>query len=128
MKKVFLVKAIAVMACLMSSIGAMAQEAYANYTPADSTLTFYCDAQRSSRPGFTYSLNTGDDFPDWIKNRGTDRIILCHAVIDPSFAAARPTSTHGWFYSYMGPSSITGIEYLNTSSVTDMGYMFSGCS
>ena len=105
MKKGFLAKAIALMACLLCSIGAMAQEAYANYTPADSTLTFYYDSQRSSRPGTTYSMNTGDSDPDWITNYYTDRVIVYHLVFDPSFDAAR----------------------LNTSVVTDMGYMFHSC-
>lgn len=39
MKNVFLCKAIAFIACLMCSIGAVAQEAYAVFTEADNTLT-----------------------------------------------------------------------------------------
>ena len=127
MKKGFLAKAIALMACLLCSIGAMAQEAYANYTPADSTLTFYYDNQRSSRSGTTYSMNTGDSDPDWITNYYTDRVIVSHLVFDPSFAAARPASTHSWFRGMEKLSSITGIKNLNTSVVTDMGYMFHSC-
>ena len=42
------------------------------------------------------------------------------AVIDPSFANYRPTSTNGWFYDMPYLKSITGIQYLNTIEVTDM--------
>ena len=42
-------------------------------------------------------------------------------VIDPSFADARPTSTRSWF---IAAPSITGLNYLNTSEVTDMSHMF----
>lgn len=41
---------------------------------------------------------------------------------------ARPTSTYKWFYDMSKISEITGIEFLNTSEVTDMGRMFHGCS
>ena len=50
------------------------------------------------------------------------------AVIDPSFADYRPTSTNGWFYDMPYLKSITGIQYLNTIEVTDMCDMFDGCS
>ena len=49
------------------------------------------------------------------------------AVIDPSFADYRPTSTNGWFYDMPYLKSITGIQYLNTIEVTDMSDMFAGC-
>ena len=50
------------------------------------------------------------------------------ALIDPSFALARPVSCYDWFYTEEnGLSSISGLQYLNTSRVTDMGYMFANC-
>ena len=124
MKKEFLIKAFALMACLMCSTGAMAQEAYANFTPSDSTLTFYFDTQRSSRPGTTYSLNTGESYPDWSYYSS----IVYHLAFDPSFAAARPTTTSSWFRGMDKLTTITGIHYLNTSLVTDMEHMFHGCT
>ena len=36
------------MVCLMCSIGALAQEAYAVFTEADSTLTFFYDELRTT--------------------------------------------------------------------------------
>ena len=95
---------------------------YACYTSDNRTLTFYYDNQRSSRPGTTFSLPSGNyTYPDW------GRVNIKHVVFDPSFAAARPTSTHQWFGDYLSIESITGLEYLNTSEVTDMSFMFSGC-
>ena len=52
---------------------------------------------------------------------------MTKVVFDPSFASARPTSTYGWFYDMTNLQTITGIEYLNTSEVTNMGHMFNGC-
>ena len=40
----------------MCSIGAVAQEAYAVFTEADSTLTFFYDELRTTRTGTTYEL------------------------------------------------------------------------
>ena len=46
--------------------------------------------------------------------------------IDPSFANVYPLVTKGWFMG-MKVKSIDGLEYLNTSKVTDMSGMFGGC-
>ena len=99
------------------------KEAYACYTPSDHVLTFYCDYQRGLRPGATYDLNEGNNNPGWLEYRSD----ITKVVFDPSFAAARPTSTFTWFY-YMGLQSITGMQYLNASNVTTMTAMFYGCS
>ena len=48
-------------------------------------------------------------------------------VFDPSFADYRPTSTRYWFYNMQNLTAIESIENLNTSNVTDMGYMFVWC-
>ena len=125
MRKILLIS-FALVASLLCSLSADAIEAYACYTPNDSTLMFYCDNQRSSRTGTTYDLNTGDDYPDWYTG-GTYRSVTM-AVFDPSFADARPTSTNGWFKEMYKLLSITGLEHLNTRNVTNMRLMFSGCS
>ena len=102
------------------------KEAYACYTPSNTTLTFYYDGNRSSRTGTTYDLNTGATDTGW----DTDGInaSVTKVVFDPSFAGARPTSTYDWFYEMWNLESITGMSYLNTSEVTNMGYMFPSCS
>ena len=101
-------------------------EAYACYTPSNTTLTFYHDTQRSSRPGTTYDLNTGENDVGW-KTDGTNANVT-QVIFDPSFAGARPKTTYLWFYLMGNLQTITGIEYLNTSEVTNMAHMFNSCS
>lgn len=45
---------------MLASLATRAAEAYANYTPANTTLTFYYDNYRSIRTGTTYD----DDHDD----------------------------------------------------------------
>ena len=58
---------------LMCALGANAAEAYACYTPSNTTLTFYYDNLRSSRTDVTYDLNTGYNAPDW-ETDGTNAV------------------------------------------------------
>jgi len=101
-------------------------EAYACYTPSNTTLTFYYDSQRSSRTGTTYDLNTGTNDTGW-ENDGTNANVS-RVVFDPSFANARPTTTYSWFYNMRNLQSITGMSYLNTSEVTNMNWMLTNCN
>ncbi len=103
----------------------MPPEAYACYTPSDGTLTFCYDGQRASRPGTTYDLNTGSNVPGWMID-GTNANVT-KVVFYSSFANTRPTSTRAWFYGMENLQSITGMEYLNTSEVTEMSNMFCSC-
>ena len=103
-----------------------APEAYACYTPSNTTLTFYYDNQRSTRTGTTYDLNTGNNDAGWDAD-GTKSNVT-KVVFDPSFAGARPTTTCDWFYGMQNLESITGMSYLNTSEVTNMNWMFLRCS
>ncbi|MBR6432605.1 MAG: BspA family leucine-rich repeat surface protein, partial [Muribaculaceae bacterium] len=52
---------------------------------------------------------------------------VTQVVFDPLFASARPTTTVCWFRDMYHLQSITGLEYLNTSAVTAMRYMFMNC-
>ena len=99
---------------------------YACYTPDNTTLTFYCDNQRRLRLGTTYNLNTGNNWPGWYEDDTYKSVT--QVVFDASFADVRPTSTHCWFYNMKKLQAITGMEYLNTSQVTNMTVMFYGCS
>jgi surface protein len=126
MKNRLLLHLFAVVAAMMCAFGADAAEAYACYTSSNTTLTFYYDDQRSSRPGSTYDLNTGSNNPDW-----SNEAVLTYTtrvIFDPSFADARPTTTYRWFFGMMKLQSFTGLNNLNTSEVTNMGYMFAHCS
>ena len=113
-------------AAMMCALGVRAQEAYTCYTSDNTTLAFYYDNQRSSRTGTTYDLNIGYNYPDWYTD-GT-YFNVTKVVFDPSFAVARPTSTIYWFFGLSNLQSITGLEYLNTSEVTDMAWMFFYCT
>ena len=101
------------------------KSAYAFLSSDKKTLTFYYDANRFSRTGGTvYSLNTGSTAPGWYYN---DPGKVTSVVFNSSFANARPTSCFDWFAQMTSLTSITGIQYLNTSSVTSMGSMFYYC-
>lgn len=88
----------------------------------DGTLTFYCDNQRSSREGTTYGLNdvVGDNCPSWNVHYDTTTKV----VFDASFSEAKPKTTYRWFSNFWKITEIQGMEYLNTSEVTNMGHMF----
>ena len=124
-KKNLLLRLVVLVAAMMCAFGATAAEAYANYTPSNTTLTFYYDNLRASRTGTTYDLNTGDNDTGWDTD-GTKSYVT-KVVFDPSFANARPTTTYDWFYYMQNLESITGLNYLNTSEVTNMDWMFLGC-
>ena len=109
---------------LVSVLSATAQETYAVYTSSSQTLTFYYDTQRATRPGTTYDLNVTGTLPAWYELRND----IVDVEFDPSFAGARPITTYHWFGSMKNLTTITGMNYLNTSEVTKMGSMFSDCS
>ena len=104
---------------------AKAAEAYAVYS--NGTLTFYFDNNRSSRTGTKFdvdgSLTSADD-SGWHGYRD----YITSVIFDASFANARPTGTAFWFHGCEAITSITGIQNLNTSQVTDMYSMFARCS
>lgn len=125
MKKSPLVKMLLLTVFLCCSLSSMAAVAYANYTPANTTLTFYYDNLRNSRSGSTYSLNTGSNDTGW-ETAGINSSVT-QVVFHSSFANARPTTTYSWFYAMTNLQTITGISNLKTNSVTNMSWMFADC-
>ena len=99
---------------------------YVAYDGATGTLTFYCDDKRSEKGDSTYNLNVSDDTPEWVNKVSVGKIKK--VVFDESFASARPTTTHYWFYYMENLTDIQDLENLNTSEMTNMDYMFMGCS
>jgi surface protein len=85
-------------------------------------LTFYCDGKKDKREGEKFELNTFSNTPDWVRNSKNKAVVT--AVIDPSFVNARPTTTSNWFYGMSNMTALKGLEYLNTSKVDNMSYMF----
>ena len=101
---------------------AVGQEAYVVLN--DKVLTFYYDTQRASRTGTVYNLNTGTNHPGWTYSGST---YITTVIFTEDFKNARPTTCYGWFHNCANLTSIIGLEYLNTSEVTNMSYMFYGC-
>ena len=113
------------------SLHAHAQQGYAVLSADKKTLTFkygtptgtlnvdYYDADKtdSPDPNITYK---------WGGSAVNAQITT--VVFEPSFNSARPTSCRYWFYRMSNLTSIIGIEYLNTSEVTNMSGMVFGCS
>ena len=129
MNKKLLFRLFALVAAMMCALGAEAAEAYAVYTSSDSTLTFYNDGQQASHSSGqtrSYLLNEGNESPAWYTDGTAGRVTK--VVFDPSFATARPTSTHLWFAEMSDLTSVQGIQYLNTSEVTTMAGMFWECT
>ena len=104
--------------------GRAAEQGYAVFDPATGTLTF----SYGEKPAGEYVYDTDDTggSPCWW-NQQPRKI-----VFNPSFANARPASTARWMsvsedFDGILISEITGLQYLNTSNVKDMSFMFGSC-
>ncbi len=89
----------------------------------NSTLVFKYDINMSSCPYQKWEIPNSKNIPWNSISHAVESI-----VIDPSFADYRPTTTAYWFHGASNVTSITGLEYLNTSEVTNMNSMFASCS
>ena len=90
---------------------------------ADGTLTFRCGYKKILGEN-EYELNSGEEKPAWETNKKN----ISQVVFEASFANARPTSCYAWFQNFIKLKQIEGIENLNTENVTNMKFMFKGCS
>ena len=97
---------------------------YAVLSTDGKTLTFYADGKRLQHSETTYSLNDSSSDPDWCTSPSS----ITTVVFDASMASARPTTTNGWFAAMNKLTTITNLEYLNTSEVTYMNQMFYNCA
>ena len=99
-------------------------EPYAVLSDNNTKLTFYYDDQKDVRGG----MSVGPFLPDserWGGHQGE----IVTVVFDTSFANCTTlTSTASWFAGCGKLTSISDISNLKTDNVTDMCYMFSGCS
>ena len=109
-------------------------EPYAVLSEDNTVLTFYYDDQKAARNGMGVGPFTSSYDKDRQRsniNSGWDeqRESITSVVFDESFANCTTlTSTACWFYGLQNLSSITGISNLKTDKVTDMCFMFYGCS
>ena len=67
--------------------------------------------------------DVGWSVPGW----KTVREDATRVIFDESFADVSPKSCYSWFYLFNNLISVEGLEYLNTSEVTNMNGMFQGC-
>ena len=115
------------------SAQAQTREAYVSQSEDETTLTFYYDALRATRTGTTWGIEEtkkeGDiPVPAWAETWDVaDYTTTARVVFDASFRDFRPTTTAKWFHYCVALKQIEGLEYLNTSEVTDMSGMFAAC-
>ncbi len=119
-----LVKVYFTLFALLMSMGVWATDYYvAVFNGTTNTLTFKKTTTSPDNQSSWDVSNTGTNQP-WSSEAGN----ITKVVFEPSFSDARPKSCNSWFKNCTQPTSIEGIEYLNTSEVTDMEAMFSSCS
>ena len=109
-------------------------EPYAVLSEGNSILTFYYDEKKAERNG----MDVGPFYLSTLNNEGLWEAggrawndyynIITTVVFDPSFANCTTiTSTNSWFCSMINMTSVSGLENLNTTNVTDMSHMFRDC-
>ena len=100
-------------------------EPYAALSENNTVLTFYCDDEKAIRDGMGIGPFVDSNTRGW-KDACQS---ITTVVFDESFANCTTiTSTRAWFSECSNITTITGIDYLKTDNVTDMGYMFEACS
>ena len=127
------VMVVTMMLALIQCAQAQTKNAYVVKSTDGKTLTFYYDTQKASRQGTVWDINSiqtdeSDTFPAWSGTIGTTDTAIKNVKFDTSFKDFRPKTTSCWFFNLNFLRRIIGIENLNTSGVTDMSRMFSGCS
>ncbi len=110
------------MLMLFQPLTALARTMYGRLNTDTQTLTIYYD-DNWQKGDFTISSYSS---PDWRSDYNKLAKIKT-VVFDPSFKDARLMDCSWWFSGFMGLTTITHLEYLNTSQVTNMQGMFQNC-
>ena len=99
-------------------------EAYAVLSDDGKTLTFKYDGEKPDVNAWSLNeYNTNSTPPGWLQNSAN----IEKVVFDATFTNARPTTCAQWFSDFEKLTEITGLEYLNTTEVKDMSFMFDHC-
>lgn len=124
-----LARLVVIMAFLLAgAIGTFA--AVGPYVVFDSdakTMTFKYGEQPPIDNVKCFTLNSKTYVPNW-SNKDELKKNVTTVVFDKSFASASPTTCRSWFNGFYQLTEIKGIKNLNTSNVSDMAYMFAGCT
>lgn len=117
---------------LFIAFGMKAEIPFAIYNEEDASMLFLCSDSLPDRYeniegmlAWQLDLNQGSNLPVWHDTKASD---ATKVEFDESFKDVRATSCFCWFDGFANLTSITGLEYLNTSCVTDMSGMFKGCA
>ena len=115
---------------MMAYVASMAAvKGYAVYTEENHTITCYGDKLMESRIGT--EIIELIDCPSW--GCGLDRFgadvqkKVTKVVFDKSFANLRYQSAFAFFHDFTALTTIAGLQYFNTSYVSDARYMFNNC-
>ncbi|MCR4664364.1 MAG: BspA family leucine-rich repeat surface protein [Paludibacteraceae bacterium] len=92
-------------------------EFYGIYSSTGDTLTLYYDKKKIEREGCDWTLSIYKDLNGNVKT----------VIFDESVKEARLTTLNLLFSRFTHLTAIEHLDYLNTSEVTDMSYMFSEC-
>ena len=109
-------------------------EPYAVLSQNNTVLTFYYDDQKEARNGmgvgpFRYNYDSDNQRINISSEWDEQRESITTVVFDASFANCTTIeNTAYWFCQFKNLTTIRGIDYLNTQNVTDMQWMFEGCS
>lgn len=103
---------------------ASGSQAWVQYDSINKTLTFRYDDQKTDDDNCYKILDNVQNTPGWLDYKED----IEKVVFDRSFSYVRPVCCYAWFIGMKNLTTIEGIEYLNTSEVTDMFDMFYGCS
>ena len=72
--------------------------------------------------------SSGDTPPDWNSATNEEKQLITQVVFEESFNKAKVKTCYMWFQGFKNLVAIKGIKNLDTSEVTSMSYMFSGCT
>ena len=121
---------------LLLPAGMVAQKAayrsnyIATYNSTTQTLTFkkYTDKRLPNMSAWVEdNMPVGKMIRTLGSNSIAENIDVKHIVFDQSFSTFTPTTLNKFFSGLFSLETIQGLEYLNTTNVTDMSYMFSNC-
>lgn len=112
------------MLMLFQPLTALARTMYGRLNTDTQTLTIYYDDNWQKGDFTIYSYIS----PDWRYDIDFKELAKIKTVVfDPSFKDARLKDCSWWFSGFRGLTTITHLEYLNTSQVTNMQCMFQNC-
>ena len=115
---------------MMAQKAASSSKYIATYNSTTQTLTFrkYTDKRLPNMSAWVEDNMTVWAMISNLKANSTlGNIDVEHIVFDQSFSTFTPTTLKKFFSGLTYLETIQGLEYLNTTNVTDMSYMFSNC-